>query len=120
MGDEVAVDVAPLRRGADGEVTMPKLKLGIRGSYVFEASGRSVVPSPAWTDTCTSYAAVGPTLIEVLEQVRSKGPCYAASSLIDAMPQVIAAVKRRFNFHNNEAGCQPLAIGRRPPLVKTP
>jgi len=66
----VLLDVGPLVVGSDGDVQMPRMKLGIQSQYVFVAPGLCKSGHPDWTHTCTACAATGPSPDAILKQVQ--------------------------------------------------
>lgn len=93
----VLQDVGPISFRPDGKSLPPRLKLGIRGPYVYEACGLHRVANPAWAHTYTAYAAMGQTLAGVLETVETKAPSSNVGGLLSAMPEILAAVMGAFD-----------------------
>lgn len=85
---------------------MPRLKLGIRGPYVYQVGGLSSVVKPTWTDTYASWAAMGPTFPKIIEIVQDKAGCSSTSCLLDSMPQILNALRCSLNIDLDEEARQ--------------
>jgi len=91
---DVEVDVGPLSIGSDGQALLPRMKLGIRGPYIYEVGGRRSAAIAKASHTYMACAAMGPTWSHILEQVHFKTSCPSAKVLLEAMPEILAAVQR--------------------------
>jgi len=93
---KVKVHVGPLEVGPDGVAIKPKFNLGITGSSVYAMAGvqdvRDGVKVEAYAQTQKSYSSSGSSLVEILENIKAEEKVPVLDTMIEAMPDTIAAV----------------------------
>jgi len=96
LPSKVKAHFGPLELGSDGVAIKPKFNLGITGPTLYPVAGvrdvRDGISGEAFAMTQKSYSSSGSSLTEVLENVKAVDKIPVLDTMIEAVPDVIAAV----------------------------